>query len=297
MENEQASNADDMSVFDSSQTLLSEAPPTEATVETIAGEQVTEVPVDTMKSIAQDEQLIQTTDEQVVAESIPVTDDPNRIAYWQSQADLAKNSNSKMAQELEMYQNLVGRMAKGENPQSENPAPAQQEQISVRKPNRPTSYNEVDAYNDPDSDSFQYRLAKEEYKDSRIDQVIGAMQKQDNIRQQQVAQQQEQMVVDQAYSQVKNGFGWDDGKSASFVKWAQNPANVSIDVLAKVFEMQNAPNTATVQAQNKAMDLRQAGERLQVPRTTSVTTGQAEPQQSDQDMFNAGLLSHSRQRK
>jgi hypothetical protein len=286
-----------MSVFDSSQTLLSEAPPTEATVETIAGEQVTEVPVDTMKSIAQDEQLIQTTDEQVVAESIPVTDDPNRIAYWQSQADLAKNSNSKMAQELEMYQNLVGRMAKGENPQSENPAPAQQEQISVRKPNRPTSYNEVDAYNDPDSDSFQYRLAKEEYKDSRIDQVIGAMQKQDNIRQQQVAQQQEQMVVDQAYSQVKNGFGWDDGKSASFVKWAQNPANVSIDVLAKVFEMQNAPNTATVQAQNKAMDLRQAGERLQVPRTTSVTTGQAEPQQSDQDMFNAGLLSHSRQRK
>lgn len=296
MENEQASNAD-VSVFDSSQTLATEAPPTEATVETIAGERVTEVPVDTMQSITQDEQLIQTTDEQVVAESEPVKDDPNRIAYWQSQADLAKNNNSRMAQELEMYQNLVGRMAKGENPQSGNPAPAQQEPIPVSQPNKPNSYNEVDAYNDPDSDSFQYRLAKEEYKDSRLDQVLGAMQKQDNIRKQQMAQQQEKMVVDQAYSQVKNGFGWDEGKSASFVKWAQDPSNVSIDILAKVYEMQNAPNTATVQAQNKATELRQAGVRLQVPRTTSVTTGQAEPQASDQDMFNAGLLSHSRVRK
>lgn len=295
MEEQNASNAD-MSVFDSSETLAQEAPLTEATVETVTGEQMQEAPVDTQESIAQDP-IVQTTNEEVVAEPQSEKDDPNRIAYWQSQTDLVKNDNAKLSQELQMYQNLVGRLSEKQTEQVGTPAQPQPAQAPISQPSRPTSYNEVDAYNDPDSDSFKYRLAKEEYNDSRFDQVLGAMQQQETARQQEIAQQQEQMVVNQAYSQVKNGYGWDDGKSASFVKWAQNPANVTVDVLAKVFEMQNAPNTATVQAQNKATEMKQAGERLQVPRTTSVTTGQAEPQQSDQDMFNAGLLSHSRVRK
>jgi len=127
--------------------------------------------------------------------------------------------------------------------------------------------------------------------------LLNSMQEQETIRQQDAVNREQAMVVNQAFSHVRNGYGWDENKSTEFVQWAQNPSDVTIDILAKVFELRNAPNTATVRAQNKANELRQAGERLQVPRTTSVTTGQAEPQSSAQDMFNAGLLSQSRVRK
>jgi len=184
-----------------------------------------------------------------------------------------------------------------EQPQAGTPDEPQTQQAPVNQPPKPTSYNEVDAYNDPESDSFKYRLAKEDYQNSRVDQLLNSMQQQEAVRQQEAVQREQAMVVNQAYSHVKNGYGWDENKATEFVQWAQNPSDVTIDILAKVFELRNAPNTATVQAQNKANELRQAGERLQVPRTTAVTTGQADPQLSEQDMFNAGLLSHSRVRK
>jgi len=296
MEQQQASNAE-AGAFDSSQILMTEAPPTEVSVEAVTGEQVVETQsVDDPNSITQ-EQESQTEQEVSVADSQqPAKDDPNRIAYWQSQADLHKNDNQNLSQELNMYRNMVSKMM-NEQPQAGTPDEPQTQQAPVNQPPKPTSYNEVDAYNDPESDSFKYRLAKEDYQNSRVDQLLNSMQQQEAVRQQEAVQREQAMVVNQAYSHVKNGYGWDENKATEFVQWAQNPSDVTIDILAKVFELRNAPNTATVQAQNKANELRQAGERLQVPRTTAVTTGQADPQLSEQDMFNAGLLSHSRVRK
>lgn len=294
-EQTQTSNADS-SVFDSSQTLFSEAPPVEASVADIAGAQEMEpTPSNVNAEDPITEETQAQTGEEPVAEPTSAKDDPNRIAYWQSQADLYKNDSQRMADELAMYQGIVERVV-NEQKQAGTPEPPQA-QAPAQAPAKPTSYNEVDAYNDPESDSFKYRVAREEYRDSRLDQVLGAVQQQEAIRQQQAVQQQEAMIANQAYTHVKNGYGWDENKSADFVQWAQNPANVTVDVLAKVFEMQNAPSSATQQAQAKAQELRQAGERLAVPRTTAVTSGQAEPQVTEQDMFNAGLLAHSRVRK
>jgi hypothetical protein len=296
MEEQNASNAE-VGSYDSSQILMTEAPPTEVSVETITGEQeVVTQPVYDPNSITQVPE-IQTEQEVSVSESQePAKDDPNRIAYWQSQSDLHKNDSQRLAEENTMYKNMVSKIM---NDQQQNgiPAEPQKQQDPLNQPAQPTSYNEVDAYNDPESDSFRYRLAKEDYQNSRVDQLLNTMQQQEAVRQQDAVNQRDAMVVNQAFSHVKNGYGWDQNKSSEFVQWAQNPNNVTVDILAKVFEMQNAPNTATVQAQNKANELRQAGERLQVPRTTAVTTGQAEPQFTDQDSFNAGLLSHSRVRK
>jgi hypothetical protein len=294
-EQTQTSNADP-SVYDSSETLFSQAPPTEASVEDIADAQSMEPTpsnVDAENPITE-EQAAQ-TEEESVAEPTSAKDDPNRIAYWQSQADLHKNDSQRMANELATYQGIVERMV-NEQKQAGIPEPPQA-QAPAQVPAKPTSYNEVDAYNDPDSDSFKYRVAREEYRESRLDQVLNAVQQQEAARQQEAVRQQEAMVANQAYTHVKNGYGWDENKSADFVQWAQNPSNVTVDVLAKVFEMQNAPKSATQQAQVKAEELRQAGERLSVPRTTAVTSGQAEPQVTEQDSFNAGLLAHSRVRK
>ena len=296
MDQETTSNAD-LGVYDTQKISGDQvAEPLDPVISSTADtEQETTSPFqDTAESITE-EQTAQTTSEDVVAEPQSAKDDPNRIAYWQSQADVAKNQANQMLDQLNMYKGIVDKMAMTDQ-QTGTPA-APQPQAPGQAPTKPNSYNEVDAYNDPESESFRYRVAKEEYNDNRFSFMLDRMDKQEAERQQQVQQQQERMVANQAYTHVKNGLGWDDGKASSFVQWAQNPENVTLDVLAKIYELNNAPNPASIQAQNTSKEMRQAGERLQVPRTTAVTSGQAEPEVSDQDMFNAGLLANSRVRR
>lgn len=296
MDQETTSNAD-LGVYDTQKISGDQvAEPLDPVISSTADtEQETTSPFqDTAESITE-EQTAQTTSEDVVAEPQSAKDDPNRIAYWQSQADVAKNQANQMLDQLNMYKGIVDKMAMTDQ-QTGTPA-APQPQAPGQAPTKPNSYNEVDAYNDPESESFRYRVAKEEYNDNRFSFMLDRMDKQEAERQQQVQQQQERMVANQAYTHVKNGLGWDDGKASSFVQWAQNPENVTLDVLAKIYELNNAPNPASIQAQNTSNEMRQAGERLQVPRTTAVTSGQAEPEVSDQDMFNAGLLANSRVRR
>ena len=55
--------------------------------------------------------------------------------------------------------------------------------------------------------------------------------------------------MNQAYSTVKNQYGWDDMKAADFIGWATNPNNVTLDVLAKLFDIQNAPTQEQINAE------------------------------------------------
>ena len=94
-------------------------------------------------------------------------DDSTRFEYWQSQADKAKGELNALRQELDYYKTSV------QNPDQQSPTSGEQlqgypqgfQEDSLKEPaapERPHSYNEVDAYNDSQSDSFKYRLAKEE---------------------------------------------------------------------------------------------------------------------------------------
>jgi len=299
MENPNTGNAD-LSVYDS-QSMAGmtvnqpEAPDVEATAGTVTETESNGFLMEDAPNTITEDNTAQTAKEEVVAEQTPAKDDPNRIAYWQSQADLAKNQTNEMVEQLNMYKGIVEKITTSEQQQGTPSAP--QPQAPLQAPTKPSGYNEVDAYNDPDSDSFKYRVSKEQYNDSRFDLMLDRMDQQESERQRQVQVQQERMVANQAYSHVKNGLGWDDSKSTGFVKWAQDPSNVTLDVLAKIYEMNNAPNPASIQAQTKSAEMKQAGERLQVPRTTAVTSGQAEPEYTDQDLFNAGLLANSRVRR
>jgi hypothetical protein len=154
-------------------------------------------------------------------------------------------------------------------------------------PDRPHSYNEVDAYNDPESDSFKYRLAKEEYRDN----YLGFLQKKDQVReqemqkayQQQMHQQQNQMIQRQAMSHAVNNFGWDQQKAAEFVSWSQSPDNLTLDNLAKLFELRTNTNPVV---QQKTQEMQKQAERLAVPRTAAVQTGKSEEPRDEQQKFN-----------
>ena len=107
--------------------------------------------------------------------------DTDRYEYWQSKHDKTQGELNRISQEFEQYKNMMGPVANAiqQNPQilqnleqqsPSNEPPAQQNSLQApNRPEKPHSYNEVDAYNDPDSDSFKYRLSVDKYRDDMLD--------------------------------------------------------------------------------------------------------------------------------
>jgi hypothetical protein len=252
-------------------------------------------------------------EETVQTEDPVVKEDPGRMEYWQSQADKAKNDSFQLQQELEYYKNTMGPIAKviEQNPQvlnnieniqnghpSQQPVQAGQQQgNSLNKPVRPqkpNSYSEVDAYNDPESDSFKHRVATDQWRDN----MLGWYENVDTARQQhqqRVAQeQQKNQMVNNAHSYAMNQYGFDVNKAADFVRWAQNPSNITVDSLVQLYAQKDAPSQQQAQTQNRTAEMQAQAERLKVPRPTVVQTGESAPTLTEEDQFNMGLLANKR---
>ena len=244
-------------------------------------------------------------EETITPQAVPETnpDETTRFEYWQSQADKAKGELSTIRNELDYYKNSlapVERMIRS-NPEVLNKLensssngqpqgyPQGFQETSVKEPSapeRPLSYNEVDALNDPDSDSFRHRLAKEKYRDD----YMGFLQKKDKVRDKeiksqyeaQMQQQQTQMMQSQAHSHAVNSYGYDANKANDFVQWAQNPDNLTMDNLAKLFELRTSANPVV---QQKTQEMQNQAQRLAIPRTATVQTGRPEPTRTDEQKF------------
>jgi hypothetical protein len=72
-----------------------------------------------------------------------------------------------------------------------------------------------------------------------------------------------------------------------FVQWSQNPENLTLDNLAKLFELRTNPNPVVKQ---RTEEMQNQANRLSVPKTAVVQTGQAEQPKSDEQMFSDALL-------
>ena len=237
-----------------------------------------------------------------VPQETPTKQDADRYEYWQSKHDRTAGELSQTQKELEYYKSTLGPVADlvrqnpnivdnlRQSPSNEQPA---QEQNSLKPPSRPDkphSYSEVDAYNDPDSESFKYRLSNDKYRDDMID-YYGQV---DNYRQQQQAMayeaQRDQMAQNQARSYATQSLGWDNNKVSNAIQWLQNPNNVSFETLFKVYEMAHAPSKEQVQSQQRVADYQNREERMKVPQSTTVASGTSQAPMNDEQIFNQGML-------
>ena len=226
----------------------------------------------------------------------------DRYEYWQSKHDKTQGELNQMSQEFEQYKNMMGPVANAiqQNPQilqnleqqsPSNEPPAQQNSLQApNRPEKPHSYNEVDAYNDPDSDSFKYRLSVDRYRDDMIDHYG----KVDQYRQEQQAMaqaaQRDEMAQSQARSYAMQTLGWNANKTTEALQWLQNPNNVSFETLFKVYDMVNAPSKEQMQSQQRVADYQQREERMKVPQSTAVTSGTSQAPMNDEQLFNQSML-------
>ena len=232
----------------------------------------------------------------------PTKQDADRYEYWQSKHDRTAGELSQAQKELEYYKSTLGPVADlvrqnpnivdnlRQFPSNEQPAQGQNSLKPPSRPDKPHSYSEVDAYNDPESESFKYRLSNDKYRDDMID-YYGQV---DNYRQEQQAMayeaQRDQMAQNQARSYATQSLGWDNNKVSNAIQWLQNPSNVSFETLFKVYEMAHAPSKEQVQSQQRVADYQNREERLKVPQSTAVASGTSQAPMNDEQMFNQGML-------
>ena len=231
----------------------------------------------------------------------PAKEDSSRFEYWQSQADKVTSELSNAQQELQYYRSQAQQQQPTVSNGQPNGQPQQDmgvQQNSLQppvKPAKPVNYNEVDAYNDPESTSFKFRLEKERYQDD----YMGFLEQKDEVRESQMraqyeqayAQQQTNLVKNNAVSHAMNGYGFDQLKAGDFVNWASNPNNVTVDHLIKLYMMKDAPDARVEQ---KRQEMKKSQEVLAIPRSAAVETGASEAPRNDEDLFNDGLLSFKR---
>jgi hypothetical protein len=244
-------------------------------------------------------------------EEAPAKEDPSRHEYWQSQHDKVASENLALKQQIEATRDLqeLGQFIQ-KNPQvldnieslSNGPQQGQPQEQGhqvdpLKKPTRPQkphSYNEVDAFNDPESESFKYRVQKDQYQDSMLDYYENVEQ----ARAIQYHQQQEAQLIQQqqqgAYSYAQNNLGMNANEAREFVMWAENPNNITLDTLGQLFRLGKAPNQQQVEVENKLREMKEQETRLQAPRTTTVQPGKSAPTLSPEDSFNQGLLKNRR---
>jgi len=243
---------------------------------------------------------------------IPAKEDPTRYEYWQSQSDKAVAENHKLNQRLEYYQGTLDPIAREleRNPQildnleasvsSRQPIGSNGNGINDGslqmpvKPQKPVQFNDVDAFNDPESDSYAYRQQMDNYRDNMQDFLYQREEVRERQYQTNMVKQQESMMLNQVQSHMLNSYKWDNGKVTDFMQWAQNPANITVDRLAKLYDMENTPSQSDAQLAQKKQAMQNQANRMNIPRTTVVEKGQAPPPMNDQDAFNAGLMSLKR---
>lgn len=68
----------------------------------------------------------------------------------------------------------------------------------VEAPQRPDSYNDVEAYSNPESTSFKYRIANERYRDERINMLQREVETSHQTRQQELDQMRKEQANQQA---------------------------------------------------------------------------------------------------
>ena len=245
----------------------------------------------------------------------PKSTNDERYEYWQSRYDKKASDFDDMSKKLSDYERLapiaeyiqenpgvlnnVARSLSGDNQQ----VPSQDKSDeSLKKPTRPTkpvNYDATEAYMDVESDSYKYRASLDDYRDSMIDyqeNLEDARMQQAQMRQVEIQKQEEAykrtQAVDTMRNQLVNTYGYTDGKAQEFIDYYSKPESLSLENLVNLDRIRSSPSQAEVATKQKVETMTRQSERMAVPPPAGIQSGKAEPQFTDEDLFNLGLMNN-----
>ena len=250
-------------------------------------------------------------------EGTPDLTEEQRFQYWQSKHDQKASELDAMSDKLKGYDDIapiadyiqnnpsvlksVARSLSGDDPS----VPSQEKSMeSLKKPTRPTkpgNYDTTEAVMDTESDSYKYRMAMEDYRDQMIDfQENRELQRQEEYKQREAAlveqrraYQAEQQTVSMK-QQLMNQYGYTPDRADEFVTYYSSPDSITLDNLVNLDKMRYSPSQQEVATRQKAQTMASRSEMAKVPTPAGIVSGQPEPQMTDEDIFNMGLMSNKR---
>ena len=239
--------------------------------------------------------------------------DEGRFEYWQSRYDQKASEFSKLEEQLGQYQKIapiaeyiqenpnvlqnVARSLSGDTQQ----VPAQAESNGLpqkpQRPVKPANYDPSEAYMDVDSTSYKYRQAMDDYRDGIIDYTeqmdtyrVQQAESQQKALQQRQAQYQQQREVDNMHNDLVNKYGYESSKAKEFIQYYSSPESLSLDNLVRLDKLRSAPSKAEVEQRQRVESMKQNQQKLSVPPPASAGSGYSEPQLTEEDAFNLGLM-------
>ena len=165
------------------------------------------------------------------------------------------------------------------------------------RPSKPNNYDPSEAYMDPESSSFKYRDSLDNYREDLVsyqENMESYREEQQNKQYEaQQRQQQEAMAVQQQEAMARNlqeSYGYTPDRATEFIKYYSSPDSISLENLVALDRLRNAPSSAEVETRQKAEMMKNRQNRVNIPPPASVGGGENQPQYSDEDLFNLGLM-------
>lgn len=236
-----------------------------------------------------EEPVAEEPEEELVSDEEPVAEEPSdddvpesekkRFEYWQSKHDKTKAELEKLKAQYEGLPDEVIEVAKhitkrpelldtveaAINGKQPNPTPSQNgEQANIelperpKKPEKPAGYDHFEALNDPQSESYQYLAAKEQYEDDLQEWLVKREEvreaQQEQARKQREAQQAQQAQLNKVVNNLRDGYDMKDTEIKEFFDVINSEPD--LDDLVKYYRVKTGktpePVTDTRKEQLKA---------------------------------------------
>lgn len=244
-------------------------------------------------------------------------DEQSRFEYWQSRYDKKASEHDALSKQLEEYNNIapiaeyiqsnpevlksVARSLSGDNPSVPSQEKSNEAPQRPQRPTKPNSYDANEAVMDSDSESYKYRMAMDDYREGIVDyQEAMEVSRYNAIKAQEQQQAQQRMAYERQQAEVgmaeqlQNQYGYSPEKASEFMKYYSTPESITLENLVSLDRLRQAPSQQEVATKQKVQAMQNSQKRMQVPTPTAVQTGQAQPNYSDEDLFNLGLMANNR---
>lgn len=213
----------------------------------------------------------------------------DRYRYWQSQNDKAQAELAAykqyapiiqyLNQDPEALTVLQQRAAERSQPQQ-----VQEQFVVPVAPVRPEDYTDYDAYNEPDSSSFRYRVERDEYSMKLNEYLVNKDRYREEMyraQQQQMAiEQQQKQALQQTYQMLTAQYGLSQTEALEFVQTFSDNKSINMDNLVELFRLKR---------NQSAQPNRQAQQKWSPVPPVAQTTMQNRQGYSDEQRFNDSL--------
>ena len=227
--------------------------------------------------------------------NVEAKENDSQFQYWQSQADKKQGEIDELkGQVSDLIQAVKSPKSAEANVQKETEEP---KLVKPTKPVKPADYDYSEALADPESSSAKYLADKENYMDGMSDYLM----KQDDLRQQSLNAQVEKQVAKQQHQDTLNELqtrhGYSLEQANDFINRMSSPDSLSLDNLVKLHQLNmNVDSTQVTQitpeAQTKVNQMKQRGEKLNIPKPIGVQQGSSvqSPNKSVEDAMMDSMI-------